>query len=71
MATAPDRNAVIARALLVSASTLLLIGLLINVDLFPVDPEAKSLVVGALTAVGVVDIAVALWFRSRSRAGQR
>jgi hypothetical protein len=71
MTTAPDRNAVIARALLVSASTLLLIGLLINVDVFPVDPSAKDLIVGALTAVGVVDIAIALWFRSRSRARQR
>jgi hypothetical protein len=68
MATAPDRNAVIARALLVSASTLLMIGLLINLDVFPVDPGAKDLVVGALTAVGVVDIAVAMWFRSRTRA---
>ncbi len=70
MATAPDRNAVIARALLVSASTLLMIGLLVNLGVFPVDPSAKDLVVGALTAVGVVDIAIALWFRSRSRAGR-
>ena len=70
MATAPDRNAVIARALLVSASTLLMIGLLVNLDVFPVDPSAKDLVVGALTTVGVVDIAIALWFRSRARAGR-
>lgn len=71
MAAAPDRNAVVARALLVSASTILLIGLLINLGAFPVDPAAKNLIVGALTAVGVVDIAVAMWFRSRSRGGRR
>ena len=71
MAIAPDRNAVITRAMLVSASTLLLIGLLINLGAFPVDPAAKNLIVVALAAVGVVDIAVAIWFRSRSRGGRR
>jgi hypothetical protein len=71
MAAAADRHAVIARALLVSASTVLLIGLLVNLDLFPVDPASKDLIVWALTAVGLVDIAIALWFRSRSRAGRR
>jgi hypothetical protein len=71
MAAAPDRNAVIARALLVSASTVLVIGLLVNLGVFPVDPEVRDLIVGALTAVGVVDIAIAMWFRSRSRAGRR
>lgn len=68
MPTSPDRYAVIARALLASASTVLLIGLLVNLDVFPVDPQAKDLIVGALTVVGIVDIAVAMWFRSRSRA---
>lgn len=71
MAVAPDRYAVIARALLVSATTILLLGLLINADVFPVEPGAKDLIVGALTFVGIVDIAAAMWFRSRSRAGRR
>jgi hypothetical protein len=66
MGVAPDRNAVIARALLVSSSTILLIALLISMGVFPIDPSSKTLIVGALTAVGIIDIGVALWFRSRS-----
>lgn len=69
MAVAPDKNAVIARSLLVSASTILLIGLLINLDVLPVDADNKNLIVGVLTAVGLVDIALALFFRARSRRG--
>jgi hypothetical protein len=67
MAAPTDKNAVIARALLVSASTILLIGLLINLDMVPMDPANEHLVVGALTVVGLVDIGLALYFRSRSR----
>lgn len=65
MTAAGNRHAVVARALLVSASTILLIALLLNVGVFPVDPEVRPLLVTALTVVGIADIAIALWFRSR------
>lgn len=71
MTSPSDRYAVIARGLLVSAVVTFVVALLIQFGVLPLDPEQRGLLATLLTVVGVVDIGVALFFRSRARSSQR